>query len=593
MIGNIYAYLVLLLPLVFYTGTNEAFEFSKLVIVYGVSILIGSLWAIKICQTKKVNWKKSALDIPLLLFIVSQIISTIFSIDPLTSIFGYYTRFNGGLLSTLSYALLYWAYVNNVTNNKQQKVIKYLIYSGVIVSVWAIFEKYGYSPSCLILNKEITADCWVQDVQTRVFATLGQPNWLAAYLVAIIPFVWQKDIKHKQSIFEISIYVVIFTALLFTKSRSGLVALLMIFIYFWLINYKDNIKFILKYAMLSFILILILGSAWNKALYEYFDVYQTKAVNNQELLITPSSEIRKLVWKGAIDVWSDNFWIGTGVETFGFSYYLKRPIEHNRTSEWNYTYNKAHNEFLNIAANSGIFGLFSFVLIILTVVYKNYRRKSEYIASYMGLLITAFFGFLVVNTSLLFFLIPAFIEINKNYTYKYKPRINVKTVIIGIMGLIAIFIIYRYWAADYYYHKFNKTNDVKYINKAIYLNRLNPEYKITLADYYASFGLVQESNQIVSIILYKNSNNLNLLKKGAYIYSDLSNFEPSYLNKEIEALKILTTKAPTDASIYYRLAIAYIKSGNIEEGINSLELAIKLKPNYEKAKVLYEYYRDI
>jgi O-antigen ligase len=55
---------------------------------------------------------------------------------------------------------------------------------------------------------------------------------------------------------------------------------------------------------------------------------------------------------------------GTGVETFAFAYYTYRPAQHNMTSEWDYLYNKAHNEYLNYLATIGILGLGSYLLMI-------------------------------------------------------------------------------------------------------------------------------------------------------------------------------------------------------------------------------------
>jgi O-antigen ligase len=53
------------------------------------------------------------------------------------------------------------------------------------------------------------------------------------------------------------------------------------------------------------------------------------------------------------------------VETFAYSYYNFRPAQHNQLSEWDYLYNKAHNEFLNFLSTTGAFGLATYLLIIL------------------------------------------------------------------------------------------------------------------------------------------------------------------------------------------------------------------------------------
>ena len=72
-----------------------------------------------------------------------------------------------------------------------------------------------------------------------------------------------------------------------------------------------------------------------------------------ELGGTDPGKIRLLVWQGAFEAWKNNPIFGTGVETFAFAYYKYKSPAHNLTSEWNFLYNKAHNEFLNYLTTTG------------------------------------------------------------------------------------------------------------------------------------------------------------------------------------------------------------------------------------------------
>src|SRR5260221_4531181 len=113
-IDYLFCALFFLVPLIFYPKTSEVFEFNKIVGVYIFTTLIMATWIIKMIQQKKLIFKRTILDIPLLFFLGSELISTIISIDPRTSFFGYYSRFNGGLLSTICYSLLYCSFVSNL-----------------------------------------------------------------------------------------------------------------------------------------------------------------------------------------------------------------------------------------------------------------------------------------------------------------------------------------------------------------------------------------------------------------------------------------------------------------------------------------------
>src|SRR5258708_1482867 len=101
--------LFLLVPLVFAGNTSELFEFNKMWLTFGLTTIIMLAWLSKMVLEKKVTVQRTLLDIPLGLFLLSQIISTIFSLDQQVSWWGYYSRFNGGLLSTICYVLLYYA----------------------------------------------------------------------------------------------------------------------------------------------------------------------------------------------------------------------------------------------------------------------------------------------------------------------------------------------------------------------------------------------------------------------------------------------------------------------------------------------------
>ena len=97
-------------PLILFGTTSELFEFNKMWLTFGITIIIGSAWFIKSIIRKQFQIQRTPLDIPILLFLLSQIISTLFSWDFHVSFWGYYSRFNGGLLSNITYAFLYYAF---------------------------------------------------------------------------------------------------------------------------------------------------------------------------------------------------------------------------------------------------------------------------------------------------------------------------------------------------------------------------------------------------------------------------------------------------------------------------------------------------
>ncbi|MCL4354349.1 hypothetical protein M1349_02635 [Patescibacteria group bacterium] len=185
-----------LVPLAVSSKTFELFEFNKMWTVYIFTLFVGFFWIAKILASGKIVIKRTPLDIPILLFLASQVISTIFSLDIHTSTWGYYSRFNGGLLSIFSYIFLYYAFVNNLTTNEEKledrisfKLIIASLLSGAVVALWGFPSHFGYDPTCLVFRGSLDVLCWTDAFQpkVRIFSTLGQPNWMAAYVSVLLP----------------------------------------------------------------------------------------------------------------------------------------------------------------------------------------------------------------------------------------------------------------------------------------------------------------------------------------------------------------------------------------------------------------------
>jgi putative inorganic carbon (HCO3(-)) transporter len=467
-------FLVLVVPFFFTWVNEELFEFPKMLLVYGFTIIVASLWTARMIVEKKLIVKATIFDWPLLFFLVTQTLSTIFSIHPHTSIFGYYTRFHGGLLSTLSYLLLFYALVSNFDRKQLSRLWLSIFVAGLGVSLYAIPEHFGYSPSCWLISGKLDVACWVQDVQNRIFATFGQPNWLAAFTITLLPLGIIKFVQSKpwsqKLLFGGSVLMLLVT-LLFTKSRSGLVGLVgglsvlmagLGFIYWqnWQNNLnkkgetkKSNVNQrrtgaeIKQLALVIGgigLIVLIIGSPFSPSLSQLYNTRthnsstssltsptpennENKPVNRLETGGTDSGEIRKIVWQGALKIWQRYPLFGSGVETFAYSYYQDRPLAHNDVSEWDFLYNKAHNEFLNYLSTTGLLGLGSYLLLLawvsgvcLRAIWKPSKNADELrvaqqllaiLAGLIALSLSNFFGFSTVMVSVLMFILIAAVVI--------------------------------------------------------------------------------------------------------------------------------------------------------------------------------------
>jgi len=602
-----------------------------------------SAWVVKMILQKKIIFQKTPLFWPLLLFLGSQIAATIYSINPHTSIFGYYTRLNGGLLSIITYLILYFAFTSNINQNHSQfirRCLTALTTSAFLVCGYGILEHWG-----------IDDQYWIQDVKNRVFSTLGQPNWLAAWIDGLIflPIAGllnpQTKNPKKLSIIYYLLSIILFTCLLFTGSRSGFLALIIIYPFFWLTAFvsfknKKQLRKPFLITTISFLLLTILFtppiklvSSFNLSQFTQFDspnINQEKPIIYQG--ISASEDIRKVVWKGAIDLGKKYPVLGTGVETFAYSYYWTRPQEHNLLSEWDFLYNKAHNEYLNYFATTGILGLGSYLFLIASFIFWNIKILKKlsmpiHLALFSGwltILITNFFGFSVVAVNLLFFLIPATIYIMTNHKQLNKVRASramsqhfksttrlstLQKTGISFMFLFMLYtlhLIFSYWLADYHFNKAEKlqkqgqyTLAHQEYQQAMQKNPQEPLYKNNAATNLAYLSLLSaqqkeaslaaqfafQAEELAQKALLENPYHLNFYRQYAQTFYILSQIDSQYLEKIKTALYAAQELAPTDPKITYNLGVIEYKLDNKEQAINWLEKTIDMKPNYEIARL--------
>jgi len=534
------------------------------------------------CFQSKLPILRIKLTLPFLPFLFSQIISTFISVDPHTSIFGYYSRLHGGLLSTLAYFLLFAVLTVRLDDSLRRRLINLSLLSSLLVSLYGLAQHFG-----------IDAHLWVQDVRARVFSTFGQPNWLAAYLCLLLPLALDRLLCSKNKL-QITVYSLLITSyylcLLFTKSKSGLAAAAISLGLYFLLRFFQSKKIstlqITVYGLLI-TLSLIINNPIKDKLFPPKLITENSKIEN--LNITPSQDIRQIVWTGAIDLWKKYPLFGTGVETFAYSYYWTRPAAHNLTSEWDFLYNKAHNEYLNFLATSGAFGLATYLVLILVVMLNLFQHPALF-CSYLSILITNFSGFSVVVVALYFFLLPlfAFPSFSPAPTRPRSAPFPFKLLIFGLVFFSLRFITFSF-LADVSYALSQESDrrsdfDSSYIQAktAVDYRPDEPLYRLSLATAAAHRGLTNEAVANADLALSISPANINFWKEKAQVYYYLSVSDSKYYPFVIDSLQKASRLAPTDARIFYLLG-KFSEIIDKNQAISYHQQAIALKPNYDFA----------
>jgi tetratricopeptide (TPR) repeat protein len=359
---------------------------------------------------------------------------------------------------------------------------------------------------------------------------------------------------------------------------------------------------------------------------------------------TESGEIRKIVWQGAIDLWRLYPWFGSGVETFAYSYYQVRPVAHNMVSEWDFLYNKAHNEFLNFLATTGMVGLVAYVLLLAGIFYGAallVKSRAQSIASLkagstnmealqenikqtrivfalasgvIALSVSNFIGFSTVNVATLLFIFPAIIALLMQSDKKASKENHAKLsfsqgatlVVLSLTLLFTIAKLASMFHADALFARGSALLDANELSPALQdLAKASiavpnePKYaeELSLATAQVAASLLAvnqataaaqlavQAESISDQTLELNPYHLNHYKTRARVFVLLAEIEQAFIAKAVETLEAATNLAPTDAKIWYNLGLLYDQTGELDKAQVAYEHTIKLKPNYENALI--------
>lgn len=371
------------------------------------------------------------------LWILSLLLSTIFSVAPLESFFGSYNRIQGFL--THIFYIIYFVITLHFFYKKENigKALTFIVGISLITSLYAILQKFGidFIPAYL---KETYLD--------RSFSTFGHPNFLGQFLLFPIWIcILNMSKKHKkQTVFYLTSFLILVTALIFTENRASMLGL-----------------------AISVIVFLILKLHISKMLRVLFSVMAISALALFIIFVAPSVrsiQTRFIVWEKTPEIISEHIFIGSGLETFEQSFLKVSPPEIYKFEELGETADRAHNEILDIGVTQGLFGILIYIgvlVMLIAIVFKKnslkYKDVNIAFFSLIAIIISKFFSFSLVDDWLVFLTILAILAIYNTKFIAYSLKRGVLSSLIA--GLICVLIffnllhVYKTNAADLHYKK--------------------------------------------------------------------------------------------------------------------------------------------
>ena len=199
-----------LLPLGFSLDTYDQYVLPKLLIARGLVLVLLVLFVARVAISGQVMIKRTPLDLPLLAFVASAVLSTVVAENQNVAIFGTYARYDG-LLTLLTYVALFWLVVQALPSTAEARnLLRVLLASGYAVAIVAILQSVN--------------DTIRQGEVAPAFGSLGNANVLGAFLAMVFALACGELVAtHVMStrILIINVLTIVGLALLLSFSRSA------------------------------------------------------------------------------------------------------------------------------------------------------------------------------------------------------------------------------------------------------------------------------------------------------------------------------------------------------------------------------------
>ena len=357
--------------------------------------------------------------IPITLMALFATLSYFFSIDVTTSLWGTKGRYEG-LLMLMSYYTIFISATLIRTDTLKLKLTQTFLFIGILHSLYGLCQHFN-------LFEPIIIDRYGYSIS----GVTGNPNFMGTYTVLLSglasTFFYYAKKTSTRIFYYLCLLLFLFTMIL-TNTMSalfGTAAMILVFFIYLVIthkNYANRIHqplsafklLIATIAIGSCGLLLLATLTDNPYLQQIQAMFAdlNQLLTNKEITIETGAR-RFLVWKEASTLIPQYWLFGSGPDTFGIAYHNVFPVREE-------FFNKAHNEYLQVALTQGLPALASYLLLYGTILIFSIKKLVRIIRSksyefdflYSGLFIAvigylfqAFFNISTIDVAPFFWLL--------------------------------------------------------------------------------------------------------------------------------------------------------------------------------------------
>lgn len=554
---------IFLVPLFFIPFSAQYIEYSKVVLFYGLLVVAGFIWLLKIFVSKKIVWQTKPLDILMVLLAITYLLASLFSVDKINSILGKDLVVTNSWLTFFSLVIFYFLVSRFIVKGKQIKMVFKLLMFSTALNVFLSFSQSFWPSKFLISSLQI--------------------NSLNLYLVV--------------SFIVAGLLLLIYNSR-WSKILAGVGGVFFLLCLFLI--HHQTVLLILALAIFAFIILMSLKS-------QYFSNKQVIGLTfilflTVLALIIPLPLITKVVtplqlnlpanfaWKICTSTLADNLLFGSGPQNFIYSFYNYKPLELNATGYWALGFTRSSNYWLELLTTTGVLFLIFMVGLFLkyfSTLWKyirqsqinapqDYNRLIINLGLAVVLLTFLLFGFwdnfefcVIFNLFLFLGLAASFLRFNK------EELVMTNRSLVNLLG--AVFLIGL--VCSLYF-------GVKVVAADTYSSLAANVAFDSLAQYEEAENYLRQS---LKYNPYREDYNLKLanllLAKEAFLIQTQQQYNQTELRKEVFAnLQIGESRAGLRVEDYFALNQAYqvLSQGNLDYWAKQVainEQLIRFDPN--------------
>jgi len=316
------------------------------------ALLVMSIWMLNKLIRKDLTIETDKFQILIIIYWLIILFSHYYALDQIRSLAYIWT-------SATIFVIFFGSFIDVFNTEKNFKwVFRIILLSMFFLSIIGL---YFY-----IKNFEIVLVGLMEKRLARTSSFMNDPNHYAIALVTMLPFsmyyVLIAKSKFLKILLVIGILLVMFSIFI-TFSRGALVSLFIMILY--MLYREKKLKMIMSF-IIGIILITSIITIFFPFMLEYFGQRIEMLTSGGDMSVS----LRLLVLKGGINMFLDHPFLGVGAGNF---------IVYSRAYSFLSEAKFAHNSFLEIGAELGVFGLTLFVLIIVLTIINLKKSQDEFI----------------------------------------------------------------------------------------------------------------------------------------------------------------------------------------------------------------------